>query len=348
MPKREYLALGLMSGTSLDGLDIALVRYSKETSWKYEVLKTHFVAYTKEWKERLESSIKLKEEALTKLDSDYGRLLGIEVRAFLKESKTKPQFIASHGHTVFHQPENGFTLQIGSGAQIASIAGVKTICDFRSTDVALGGQGAPLVPVADKYLFSKYDACINIGGFANVSFPKSTPLLGFDICPVNVLLNTYAQKVGQEYDKDGLIAAKGNLNKALLTKLLEATKGRTNSLGVEWVEQVLRPLLAINSSVEDIITTLTRYSAESIASVLTEKNCKTALLTGGGTLNTYLIEQIKDMTACEILVPEKECIEFKEAIAFGFLGVLRMEEVPNVYKSVTGASRDSVSGAIYL
>jgi anhydro-N-acetylmuramic acid kinase len=219
MDKKSFLTLGLMSGTSLDGLDLALCRFEKDENWKFKIIRARTEPYSEKWKEKLENAAKLNAIQFILLHKEYGKYLASCVRDFISTEKEKPELIASHGHTIFHQPGNGLTFQIGDGTLIAAETGITTVSDFRSLDVALGGQGAPLVPIGDELLFGNYDFCLNLGGFSNISFQKNNKRIALDICPVNTVLNYIAQMAGQEYDKDGLTGRCGCVFDPLLKEL---------------------------------------------------------------------------------------------------------------------------------
>jgi len=348
----EKIIVGLMSGTSLDGLDIVACKFwNRNEKWAYEVLKTSTEEYSLAMKEKLKGLMQTSALELTQEDFAYGYFLGERIAAFLSEKKIKADYIASHGHTIFHQPENGFTLQIGKGACIAAKTGLPVVYDFRSLDVAMGGQGAPLVPLGDKLLFREYTHCLNLGGIANISFDCGKTRHAYDICPVNMVLNALAGEKGCTYDKDGILASSGKVNAALLEKLeaLEFYK-RTGpkSLGKEWVDRVVLPLIAAFSiSTEDKLATFCRHIALRIAATI-EKNAQNkVLVTGGGAFNTYLIRQLEINTApSALVVPDEQTVIFKEAIIFAFLGYLRILNIPNCLSSVTGAKRDTSSGNI--
>lgn len=346
----KFKVIGMMSGTSLDGLDIAAVDffYSDE-NWSFKIAEAETVAYTSEWEDRLRNSPELSGEKLIQLNADYGRFLGQEINRFIKRTGFVPEIIASHGHTVFHQPDNHFTFQVGNGADIAAETGITTIADFRTGDVALGGQGAPLVPVGDRLLFSKYDACLNLGGFANISYEKNDSRLAFDICPVNFVLNFLARKEGLQYDKNGELGKAGNVNEKLLNQLNGLPFYKQNppkSLGKEWMDNQFFPVIeASNLSVQDKLRTAYEHIASQIAS--TAPGNGKMLVTGGGAFNTFLIEQIKKHSKAEIVIPEKMIVDYKEALIFAFLGLLRMLGKTNCYSSVTGAKKDSSSGVIF-
>lgn len=342
-----------MSGTSLDGLDIAYCSFCKnDKKWDFDILCAATIKYPERLAEYLAKAPTIGAEQFWKLHVDFGNFCGQEVKKFISKNKCKPMFIASHGHTIFHQPQNGFTCQIGDGAQIAAITGIDTICDFRSLDVALKGQGAPLVPIGDQFLFSKYEARLNIGGIANISFKKLKKTIAFDICPTNILFNFFANKLGKPFDTNGEIARKGLINKDLLDTFnaLPYYRIKTEkSLGREWIgEYILNVLEKQNISIEDKMATCIEHSAIQIASVVNKNNLKNCLLSGGGAYNTFLIERIKGHTKCKLIIPDKTIVEFKEALLFAFLGVLRYTGQVNCLSSVTGAKQDNVGGALYL
>jgi len=286
---------------------------------------------------------------LAQLDTAYGTFLGEQVKAFIKKYGIEQvDLIASHGQTIFHQPEKGFTTQIGNEPQINVITGIKTICDFRTQDVALGGQGAPLVPIGDRLLFGQYDYCLNIGGFANISFEQNGQRLAFDICPTNIVLNHYVQKMGLAYDDRGQLAATGKINQKLLDDLNGLdfyTLDQPKSLGWEFVTETIIPMIdAYQMTIPDILRTYTEHIAVQIA----QKTGKGSLLiTGGGAFNDYMIDRIKTHTNTEIIIPDKRIINFKEALIFALLGLLKDENRINVLSSVTGSQTDHSSGLIY-
>jgi anhydro-N-acetylmuramic acid kinase len=348
----KYHSIGLMSGTSLDGLDIAYCSFGNiGKKWNFDVLQAKTIKYPKNLAEKLAKAPEMSAIDFWKLHGEFGNFCGKEVKKFIEKHKAKPQLIASHGHTIFHQPQNGFTCQIGDGAKIAAITGVNTICDFRSLDVALNGQGAPLVPIGDKLLFGSYEACLNIGGIANISFQQKSKTIAFDICPANIVFNYYANKLGKDYDKGGAIAKAGQVNIELLNQLNALAyykqKGQ-RSLGREWIEKSVFPLSEKSKlSIEDKMATAIEHSAFQIAAVLNKNQLKNLLITGGGAYNTFLVERIKAHTKCKLMIPDKTTIEFKEAILFAFLGVLRLTEQVNCLSTVTGAKRDNIGGAVY-
>lgn len=353
MPKTTYRIIGLMSGTSLDGLDIACCRFEKNgNSWNYTIESAVTYKYDDEWGRKLSTIHNASAYEFALANTEYGYYLAEKVNEFIsKKNITGIDLISSHGHTIFHQPEKNFTFQLGSGANIAGRTGITTVCDFRSLDVALNGQGAPLVPIGDVLLFSGFDYCLNLGGIANISFDNYGKRVAFDICPVNLVLNTLAQTLGKSYDNEGELARYGSLNKNLLEKLnnldFYKTTG-TKSLGREWVEEVFFPVLnSFEISTQNKLNTVCEHIALQIAKHAKDSKAKT-LITGGGAYNSYLLERIKFHVQAEVIVPDKQTIEFKEALIFAFLGLLRFEQENNTLASATGASADSTGGAIYL
>jgi len=350
-----YSVIGLMSGTSLDGVDIAFCRFSiAENTWWYEIVQGETIPYSTFWKETLLSLEKTDALTFQQTQMDYGTYLGKLAADFIKKYNLKPDFVCSHGHTIFHQPEKKLTVQIGAGSAIAAECSLPVICDFRSLDVALGGQGAPLVPIGDKLLFSEFDFCLNLGGFANVSYEYKKDRIAYDICPVNIVMNAVCQALGKEYDKGGEIARYGVLNKAMLLELNELSFYKLpvdspKSLGKEWVLHTINPILKKhNLSEAAILRTFCEHVAIQIANVLNTKPKGNLLVTGGGAYNTFLMEIIKTHVIHPLTIPDEKTIEFKEALVFAFLGVLRMRNEVNCLKSVTGAKHDNTGGAIYF
>ena len=346
---KTYFAIGLMSGTSLDGLDICYAKFQNITNWEFEILKTETIPYSPEWKNHLQNAILLSAEDLLALDKEYGFYLGEKTQEFIsKNNITDLDFIASHGHTVFHQPQRKFTLQIGDGRAIKLTTKKPVIYDFRSQDVLMGGNGAPLVPIGDELLFSQYDACLNLGGFSNISLQKNHQRIAFDISPVNVVLNYFAEKLGKNYDENGDFARNGAINFKILEELNALTfyqKSAPKSLGVEFVNSEVFPLLK-DEIPENIIATFTEHIAEQIAKVFNDNQLKTVLVTGGGTFNTYLLEKIREKSQTELIVPDENIINFKEALIFAFMGVLRLRNEVNVLCSATGSSENHCSGIL--
>jgi len=343
-------AIGIMSGTSLDGVDLAYCVFDKkEGQWEFDIIKAITVEYDDEWKNKLISAPKLCSKELIKLDYEYGHYLGRLVSAFAKRQNLKPDIVASHGHTIFHNPKEKYTLQIGNGTALRSHISCPLVFDFRSQDIALGGQGAPLVPIGDELLFHKYDACINLGGFANISLDKDGERIAWDIGPFNLVFNYLAKKKGFEYDKNGDIAMRGNINNELLDKLNSIdyySQPHPKSLGREWFEEVFTPIIE-NSylSTENKMRTCAEHISLQIANSFSE-DFNNVLFTGGGAFNRYLMKLIEEKTNCKITVPNELLINYKEALIFAFLGVLRINNEVNVLSSVTGAVRNHSSGSL--
>jgi anhydro-N-acetylmuramic acid kinase len=351
--QKTYHVIGLMSGTSLDGLDIAYCRFDQSsTNWKYKILFAETITYSKEWKNKLQNSMQGSALDFVRLDIKLGELMGEKVQKFIQKYEIVPDFIASHGHTVFHQPEQKFTAQIGNGASLAANSHLNVICDFRSLDVALGGQGAPLVPIGDKLLFGDFDYCLNLGGIANISMQKNEERIAYDICPANMVLNALAQKENQEYDKNGNMARSGGFDKKLfeqLNKLPFYSKKSPKSLGREWVEQAIFPILVQSTTSNATkMATFCHHIAHQISNTISSENTR-LLITGGGAFNSFLVEKIKEyLPKSKIHLPDSQLIEYKEALIFAFLGVLRWERKVNCLSSVTAAKKDTIGGAIYL
>lgn len=352
----SYKVIGAMSGTSLDGLDLAYCEFIKKgKNWKFVLLASETIAYTNAFKKQLAEVDTASALDFVKLDHAFGVFTGKRINAFVRKNKILVDFISSHGHTVFHQPDLGITSQIGNGAAIAAETGFTTVCDFRRLDVALHGQGAPLVPIGDRYLFGNYDYCLNLGGFANVSFENNGKRIAYDICPVNLVLNKLVAERGLSFDKNGILGRKGQVNCKLveeLNSLKYYKKSFPKSLGKEWVLENILPIVdATSLSLEDKLASFYTHIglqiANSLGSIGNKKVAK-VLVTGGGAYNEFLVECIRKNSGIELVIPNPQIIEFKEAIIFAFLGVLRIREQKNCLQSVTGADADSIGGCVYV
>ena len=346
-------AIGVMSGTSLDGVDIVCCKFCYiGGEWSFSPIAGKVYPYSPEILERLKHSHELSGHDLAQLDVDYGRFLGGLVKSFLAENHCNPRFVASHGYTVFHEPQKGLTLQIGSGAHIAAVSGIDTICDFRTKDVALGGNGAPLVPIGDQLLYGSYDYCLNLGGFANISYDNTdNQRIAYDICPMNIVANTLTRRIGLEFDKGGELGRKGVVDKELLSKLNSIpyySQQPPKSLGREFVDAEILPLFGQRTDIENLLATYYQHAAYQISRAIEDEEEKSVLLTGGGVYNGYFIECLKNSAHHYIEIPSEQEIDFKEAIIFAFLGVLRYLGLSNCLKTVTGAACDNIGGAIYL
>ena len=352
--KDSWNVIGLMSGTSLDGIDLVFASFfKKNNTYSYKIVKAETVSYSLKWEEKLRNAFYMPEYEINKLNEDYGVFLGEVINNFIKENSLKNiDFIASHGHTIFHKPEEGYTLQIGDGSKISQTTNLKVICDFRTQDVNFGGQGAPLVPIGDKLLFSEFDYCLNLGGFSNISFEKKGQRIAFDICPVNIVLNYYVKQLGFDFDDKGEISKSGTINSNLLNELnsnnfyiLPVPK----SLGFEFVEKEVIPLIDnYKLPIKDVLRTFIEHAAIKIAEQVENSITKKMLVTGGGAYNLFLINLIKSKTKCELVIPNKNLIDFKEALIFAFLGVLKVNNQVNCLRSVTGATKNHSSGKIFI
>lgn len=373
-PLKYHHVIGIMSGTSLDGLDLAYCVFKQGNSWEYEVRKAETLPYPEELRQKLAQAMTLSGYELALLHNELGRFIGLQVKEFMVGFAEEVELIASHGHTVFHRPDLGLTTQIGNGAVIAANCGKPVVCDFRTTDVALGGQGAPLVPIGDELLYGQYDICLNLGGISNLSYRDNEQRKAYDISPCNIVLNYLAQQCGKAYDVNGEIAQSGHVDTALLEQFnqLDYYKSQnTKSLGREWIDSQFFPLLKrCQLSTPDQMRTVCEHIAEQIANACNStgtKNCdsngdtgncerevynttlgRTLLITGGGAHNRFLIDLIRQKFHGQVIIPDDRTIDFKEAIIFAFLGFLRLNNLPNCLASVTGARHNSCGGAIYF
>jgi anhydro-N-acetylmuramic acid kinase len=343
--------LGIMSGTSMDGLDLAVCSFTeKDGLWSYRILYTETVLYERHWKVKLGSAPYLSGLDLLLLDREFGQFIAAHAIEAIRAGGTEVEGIASHGHTIFHQPDASFTFQLGNPQVIASLTGIRTVGDFRQLDILNGGQGAPLVPVGDEYLFGEFDQCLNLGGFANISFKRGGKRLARDICPANTILNRFAGELELPFDDEGKAGRSGNLSESLLEKLNAIpyyTGEGPGSLSREWLEAGFLPLVnEFRLPVTDVLRTLTEHIAYQVARQIRPHS--RVLVTGGGAYNKFLIERIIDHSRADVVIPASRLVEFKEALVFAFLGLLRLRGEINCYASVTGAKRDSCSGVVYL
>jgi anhydro-N-acetylmuramic acid kinase len=340
--------LGLMSGTSLDGLDLCCVHFANNHH-DFQILAAQTVPYSAIWKSKLENAFFGTTAEVDKLDKEYGVFLAEHIAEFISTHSLPPiDLIASHGHTVFHKPHRRITKQIGSGEEIAKHTGIQVVYDFRTQDVVLGGQGAPLVPIGDVILFNNYGACLNLGGFANLSFDMQNSRIAYDIGACNLTLNHFAKKLGYEYDNQGILARSGNCDESLLNELNAIDYYEFNppkSLGREFADSKLLPLLS-NYDEKTVLHTYTKHIGIQVGLSLTKGKASKCLVTGGGTHNRFLMDQIRKNTGCFLEIPDHSIVDYKEALVFALLGLLRMENKINVLSSVTGAKHDHSSGRI--
>lgn len=353
-----YRVIGIMSGSSMDGVDLAYCELSEQNgNWSYAIHAAETIPYEMKWRNRLSQLYKQTAMIYAKTDAYYGRYLGDLVNDFISRHRIHADFISSHGHTVFHAPSEGYTSQIGHGAFIHAATGLPVVSDFRTTDVALGGEGAPLVPIGDKYLFGDYGFCLNLGGFANITANSNGNMHAFDISPCNIVLNRTARLLELEFDENGNEAAKGTIEANLLADLNAIefyTQPWPKSLNREWINKTFWTV-AKNYRIapQDKLATLCEHIAMQIAASISEisrhyeVNNKKLLVTGGGAFNKFLIQKLEQHCAMQVHVPDDVTVNFKEALIFAFLGVLRVLQKNNCLSSVTGADTDNTGGAMF-
>ena len=341
--------IGLMSGTSLDGLDIAYCEFSESEGLRYKLLAAETYPYPQQWVDRLSTLEHASAYEYALAHVELGHYFGKCVNRFREAHPGKVDLVASHGHTIFHQPQLGLTTQIADGDAIAAETGLPVAFNFRTFDVALGGQGAPLVPIGDRLLFGDYDACLNLGGFSNISYEESGLRKAFDVSPCNMALNALARKLGVEYDKDGVLASQGALNEDVLQKMnaLEYYhRPAPKSLGKEWYIENFLPLIA-SQNPQSMLRTAVEHIAQQVSKVVSSQTVRTLLVTGGGAKNKFLVERIAALSPqCSVTIPDHQVVDYKEAIDFALLGYLRVKGQNNCLQSVTGASRDNCSGQL--
>ena len=362
-----YRAIGVMSGSSLDGLDIAFAEFQENAGqWTYSLKTADCYPYSPEWLQRLKSATSSSALEYQLLHSDFGHYIGQQVNRFIGEHELLYQvaLITSHGHTTFHSPPR-MTGQIGDGAGIAAETQLPVVTDLRAMDLAFGGQGAPIVPIGEKLLLGDYDFFLNIGGIANISF-NAEKYIAFDVCPANRILNMLANESGKEYDEGGKIAASGKIDPILLEKLNALdyySKPYPKSLSNDFGTGVVFPLIqdsvpiAIGNRMQDAIRTYTEHICIQIKNAIgilknhAQHPGGKLLVTGGGAFNTFLtgrLEQLLKEFDIELIIPDEKLVKFKEALIMAYIGVLRWREEYNVLSSVTGASRNSIGGAVWL
>jgi anhydro-N-acetylmuramic acid kinase len=361
----EYRAIGIMSGSSLDGLDIAFVVFNESGGkWSYQIEAADCFEYPAEWISRLQNAINLSAKDYQLLHCAYGHYTGRQVNNFIEKYalQHRVQLISSHGHTTFHEPARGMTGQLGDGAAIAATTGINTVSDLRAMDVALGGQGAPIVPMGEKLLLGEYPLLLNIGGIANLSAALPNGYIAYDICPANRVLNMLVAEKGLAFDDGGKIAASGTVRDEALAALNQLDyykapypKSLANDFGVEVVYPLLKKYNlntadALRTMVEHLVIQITRNTGRMAAKLASDKD-KKLLATGGGALNTFVINRLQAALApmgIEVVVPSEKVINYKEALVMALLGVLRWREENTVLHTVTGASRSSIGGAVWI
>lgn len=357
----EYKVIGLMSGSSLDGLDIVYT-FLEETrgQWKFDIQEAECIPYDEHWTAQLKHAQFLDVPDYLRLNTAYGRYIGEQVNSFIEKHNLQHNihFIASHGHTVFHEPARGTSTQIGDGATIAAVTGLPVISDLRNMDVALGGQGAPIVPIGDKLLFGNFDYWLNIGGIANMTVRNGDALLAFDVCPANQALNALAEREGKAFDYEGELARRGKVLSDIMSQLSTQPyykQPAPKSLSNEMAKELVFPtLLQSSRDNKDLLRTMVEHICEQVAAAASQYPTgkeSSMLVTGGGALNNFLVEQLKESLAplnINAVVPYEQVSKFKEALVMALIGALRWREETNVMASVTGAKRDSISGALWM
>ena len=354
MKNRQYNVLGIMSGTSCDGIDLAHCRFtfSQDNQWEFAINESETIPYDRRWQKRLSTAINLHQRDIESFNLSYTALLNKVILEFIDRTEiTELDLICSHGHTVWHKPEQGLTFQIGNLSLIAQNMPCPVVCDFRIQDVALGGQGAPLVPIGDQLLFNDFDACINLGGFANISYStKEGSMIAYDLCPFNIVLNYWAQKLGENFDKNGRFASSGVVHEALLSELNSLayyTQKPPKSLGLEWVQSHIYPLYQkYKLRPQDWLATAGTHMVTQVHQGA--KNFDRILITGGGAYNGFILDRLTEVGPGKFTLPEPQLIDYKEALVFGLLGVLRYRDEVNTLASVTGASRNHSAGVIWM
>ena len=350
--KNIYNVIGVMSGTSLDGIDLCYSEFTlKESHWNFSIKTCETILYNEYWAEKLSQANNFHDTILFDLDKEYTSYLATVINDFIKKYQiTNIDFISSHGHTVYHQPEENYTFQLGNRIELRQLIKKPIVCDFRVQDVALGGQGAPLVPIGDLLLFKDFSHCINLGGFCNISIKNDSQIIAYDICPVNVVLNYLSKKIGFSFDKDGNHAKSGSVNKQLLKDLNQIeyyVEEPPKSLGIEWVkENIFKIIDNCNITNEDKLRTYIEHICAQIAMNI-DGDCHQILFTGGGVKNKFLMARLSKKMKLKFQLPEIEIIDFKEALIFAFLGILKVRDEINCLRSVTGAEKDHSSGIFF-
>ena len=356
-----YRVIGIMSGSSLDGLDIAYIQFTEQAKqWKFEILKAECRPFPDEWKPRLRDAVSLNARDHALLDHDFGHYIGQEVNRFIEahELQYSVALIASHGHTTFHLPPRA-TVQVGHGAAIAAVTGLPVVSELRAVDVALGGQGAPIVPMGERLLWKEVPMFLNLGGIANISIRTPGAYIAYDICPANRVLNMLSAKAGREFDEGGRMASAGAVNETLLAAI-EALpyyhQPYPKSLANDFGTDVVYPMLdAAGGRTEDLLRTFTEHIARQVSAAVEQHahelgDSPSLMVTGGGAFNTFLTDRLRDLLAplrVRLELPDADIIQYKEALIMGLLGVLRWRDEPTTLASVTGASRDAIGGAIW-
>jgi anhydro-N-acetylmuramic acid kinase len=351
--EEKYRITGLMSGSSMDGTDLACCEMVwNGNQWDYRIMEAETVPYTPELKSKLEVACNWNRHEIEELDRELGGYYASLLNDFHERHRLVPDLISSHGHTILHEPHRGVTYQAGNGSIMAERTGIVVVNDFRSEDVAQGGQGAPLVPMGDRLLFAQYEGCINLGGFANISCEnREGQYIAYDLSPANMALNQVAGLKGLEFDRDGALARQGTLHADLFEKMNQLDYYHLSppkSLGREWFILKLLPLMDHSGlSHEDLMATVLEHIAFQVARGINDAGVKSVLITGGGALNQTLINRLTYYTTASIEIPGEQLIHYKEALVFALLGVLKIRGEINCLSSVTGGKRDLSAGTIH-
>ena len=357
--------VGIMSGSSLDGLDIALCRFEQdELSGKlsFDLLNTAAIPFEETMMKRLGEGASLGVRSLKKLEVDLSRYIAESVNQFLDAGAHTADYISCHGHTILHVPEDGYTVQIGQGAIISELTGLPCICDLRSSDMAVGGQGAPVAPIVEQILFSNFDFYINLGGIANVSYHSNQEVISWDSVPCNQILNHYASQKDLPYDDGGSLAGTGRVDRGLKEAWMSLPyfeKPYPKSMDNTWVrKQFLERSRSFDVTVEDALATMVDVCVSQIRRDIKDhvgatggQHLRKCLITGGGAHNTFLVSQLSEALTheeIEVIKPEDDIVDYKEAILMALMGFLRIEGKSNTISSVTGARTNTIGGAVYV
>lgn len=356
-----YKVIGIMSGSSLDGLDIVFTELIEQAgSWLYKIQHAACIPYDKLWIQNLQKSVDFSAKDYLLLHTEYGQFIGQKINEFIAEKNLQHQvnLIASHGHTTFHLPGKKMTHQLGDGSPIAAATKLPVVSDLRSLDVAFGGQGAPIVPLGEKLLFNQYKYFLNIGGIANISVHKLNEVIAFDVCAANRVLNMLVEKMDLLYDDEGIISSRGSVNENLLEKLnsleyyqLPYPKSLANTFATDIIYNLLN---SFNINIEDTLRTYAEHICIQIKNSLRkfkEPETQQLFITGGGAFNTFLIKRLQknlEEINFKIVIPPSEVVKYKEALIIALLGALRWREQYTVLSSVSGASQNSIGGALWL
>jgi anhydro-N-acetylmuramic acid kinase len=355
-----YRAIGVMSGSALEGLDIIFAEFHISSgAWQYTVQAAECYPYTDDWREKIRTAGSLSSIDYLALHAEFGHYIGEQVNRFIEahQLQYKVQLVVSHGHISFHLPEKKLTAQLGEGASIAAVTGINVVSDLRVMDVALGGKGAPLFPLGEKLLFSEYACFLNIGSIANITFHEPGGVIAFDVCPANRILNMLAAQSGKAYDDGGKMAKAGEVKPELL-KILNGLEYYSmpypKSLTSDFASDVIYPLVR-GAGVNDAMRTVVEHIAVQTANAVSQLNKGGAplklLITGGGANNSFLVSRIQSLLEplnVEAVLPDPYIVDFKESLVVALLGILRWREENSALAEITGASRDSIGGAVWI